>query len=363
MLTSNSLPVPTADDAAIISQQLLAHIHGTDTQYDFQGGVSSDAHRSRQRESYTVRDKIAMVKKFLSVQPPISIRRFSVQYGIPSNTFKHWISTYENGVPEDLNSLESQSRRRIRPGKFPAVENKVIEFLKARDLANEGKIDAQSLKEKCDAWAKECLTEKEIEDFKVTPSWLQRVMRRHSLNNVDGIEVTLATGADHDPTVLAASSSAIPDETDIQNIVEKFLSRKRQRDPNDEEEADENMLSPRASGRRGRPSNSSRRASTNNNTFPLDAEGLEFSPSVHGTSGNLPSSLPLLVYDPTVPVPLDQALHALTIALRFTEEQQLTDIGQLLLQAKSLVQLSFAMNPSPSSAGDVQQMTSNSNGR
>eukprot|EP01042_Synura_sphagnicola_P015816 gene15816-20032_t len=149
----------------------------------------------RQRESYTVRDKIAMVKKYKSVSPPISIRRFSMQFGIPANTFKHWIVAYGNGVPEDLGSLESQSRRRIRPGKFPDVENKVVDFLKTRD-PDGPKVDSQILRDMVDQWAKELLNEKDLEEFKVTPSWIQRVLRRHPLNNVEGIEVVFASGAE-----------------------------------------------------------------------------------------------------------------------------------------------------------------------
>lgn len=141
----------------------------------------------RHRESYTVRDKINMVKRFQSEDPPMSVRKFSTIHGIPSNTFKHWIQLYESGVPEELVSLESQNRRRIRPGKYPNLEKKVVEYLKAQ-TPNDPKVAYGQLRDMCEVWSKEYLSDAERVDFALTHGWILRVLRRHSLMNVEGAE-------------------------------------------------------------------------------------------------------------------------------------------------------------------------------
>lgn len=300
----------------------------------------------RQRASYTARDKIAMVKKFKGVSPPISIRRFSMQYGIPANTFKHWIVAYANGVPEDLGSLESQSRRRIRPGKFPVVENKVVEFLKAREL-DAPKIDSQILREMVDQWAKELLNEKELEEFKVTPSWIQRVLRRHALNNVEGIEVVFAAGAELD-AAMRAPSSTIPDDADIQQISEKFLSKKRMRDP--EEDGSGNEQGQTRSARKTIASSKQPRRSSIASTSSMpdaslldqSSESIEFlSNEPHNSAStnmqmsqsgdpynqleadNLSSLHQIIVEESSAPIHINQALHAMDIISRFLDEQRM----------------------------------------
>lgn len=145
--------------------------------------------QKRQRESYTVSEKLSMVKKFQSENPPTSIRKFSIKYGIPANTFKHWVQIFENGVPDELKSLDSQTRKRIRPGKFPKLEKQVIDYIRVESINNpENTITWLALREKCNEWIKSLMTEKEIEASSFSNGWLLRVLRRNSLTQyIDGI--------------------------------------------------------------------------------------------------------------------------------------------------------------------------------
>lgn len=222
--------------------------------------------KARQRESYTVRDKLAMVRKFQNFDPPISMRKFSLQYGIPPNTFKVWVKLYEKNIPEELATIESQSRRRIRPGKFTKVEDKILEFFKSRDASTEGRIDVQNLRELIDVWCKEILTEEEQDSFKITPSWLQRVLRRNSITDVDGVDILVANGAFSElEGPMLENATTMPNEQDIQIITEKFIGKKRLRQPL---ETDSQTTRSQTSNRRPRPPriNTPRRSNMNSSS-------------------------------------------------------------------------------------------------
>lgn len=143
----------------------------------------------RQRESYTVSEKLSMVKKYQSENPPTSIRKFSLKYGIPANTFKHWVQNFENGIPDELKSVDSQTRKRIRPGKFPKLEKQVIDYIRIECINHPNNtITWLTLREKCNEWIKNLMSEKELEESPFSNSWLLRVLRRNSLSQyIDGI--------------------------------------------------------------------------------------------------------------------------------------------------------------------------------
>ncbi len=174
--------------------------------------AAAAANAKRHRESYTVRDKIAMVRKFQREDPPLSVRKFAQTYGIPANTFKHWLQLYEGGVPEELTGVESQSRRRIRPGKYPLLERRVVEFLKNRS-PHEPKIHWTVLRDHCEDWAKD-LPDDERSDFTLTNGWIARVLKRNSLTNVEGGDIY-------------PFNEYLPLDTHYEDISEKFIVRKR----------------------------------------------------------------------------------------------------------------------------------------
>lgn len=147
----------------------------------------------------------------------ISRREFAKARDVSRTKFDRYWKNYRIGKYNNVKL--ANKRRRVKPGKYLAVENKLVEFLeerKAQGIKND--LSWIVLSEKALELSKDCLTEQLQTTFKASAGWLYGVLHRNGFIHVDltGNDNNIPMGA---PAASAPSMKAPPKLTPQPAIV------------------------------------------------------------------------------------------------------------------------------------------------
>jgi hypothetical protein len=164
--------------AELLAASSLALIPSSGDQSSNGGG---DQNTERQEgDPLTIKEIIELCREYENSGFKMSQRQFSKKKGIYRSNFDRYWRLYKSGKLNNV--LQPEKRHRLRNGKYMAVENMLIEYVKL--TANEhGKPEFSwgMLSRKALEIARLVLSPEEASSFKASPGWLYRILSRHGI--------------------------------------------------------------------------------------------------------------------------------------------------------------------------------------